>query len=152
MNSPLSINRYKSETIMSAYRRFPEEILAMIGKRISVKNIDGEEYEGDLSGIDENLNIIVDNLSINNNNAFKIIMNGKFIKEIRLIEKPFDLKKLANNLDKVFPGLIKLREDIGVIIVMERFKVTEKGIIEGSGITAERIKKVYDETISAETK
>ena len=137
---------------MSAYRRFPEEILAMIGKRISVKNIDGEEYEGDLSGIDENLNIIVDNLSINNNNAFKIIMNGKFIKEIRLIEKPFDLKKLASNLDKVFPGLIKLREDIGVIIVMERFKVTEKGIIEGSGITAERIKKVYDETISAETK
>ena len=135
---------------MSAYRRFPEEILAMIGKRISGKNIDGEEYEGDLSGIDENLNIIVDNLSINNNNAFKIIMNGKFIKEIRLIEKPFDLKKLANNLDKVFPGLIKLREDIGVIIVMERFKVTEKGIIEGSGITADRIKKVYDETINAE--
>ena len=30
---------------MSAYRRFPEEILAMIGKRISVKNIDGEEYQ-----------------------------------------------------------------------------------------------------------
>lgn len=135
---------------MSAYRRFPEEILAMIGKRISVKNIDGEEYEGDLSGIDENLNVIVDNLSINNNNAFKIIMNGKFIKEIKLIEKPFDLKKLASNLDKVFPGLIKLREDIGVIIVMERFKVTEKGIIEGSGITADRIKKVYDETINAE--
>ena len=136
---------------MSAYRRFPEEILAMIGKRISVKNIDGEEYEGDLSGIDENLNVIVDNLSINNNNAFKIIMNGKFIREIKLIEKPFDLKKLASNLDKVFPGLIKLREDIGVIIVMERFKVTEKGIIEGSGITADRIKKVYDETINAET-
>ena len=135
---------------MSAYRRFPEEILAMIGKRISVKNIDGEEYEGDLSGIDENLNVIVDNLSINNNNAFKIVMNGKFIKEIKLIEKPFDLKKLASNLDKVFPGLIKLREDIGVIIVMERFKVTEKGIIEGSGITADRIKKVYDETINAE--
>ena len=116
-----------------------------------MKNIDGEEYEGDLSGIDENLNVIVDNLSINNNNAFKIIMNGKFIKEIKLIEKPFDLKKLASNLDKVFPGLIKLREDIGVIIVMERFKVTEKGIIEGSGITADRIKKVYDETINAET-
>ena len=85
---------------MSAYRRFSEEILAMIGKRISVKNIDGEEYEGDLSGIDENLNIIVDNLSINNNNAFKIIMNGKFIKEIRLIEKPFDLKKYSKLVNK----------------------------------------------------
>ena len=137
---------------MSAYRRFPEEILSMIGKRVSVKNIDGEEYEGILSGIDENLNIILDNLSPKNNNTFKIIMNGKFVKEIKLIEEPFDLKKLASNLDKVFPGLVKLREDIGIIIVMERFKVTEKGIIEGGGITAERIKNVYEETINKKLK
>jgi hypothetical protein len=74
-----------------------------------------------------------------------MIINGAFVKEIRLMEKPFDFKALADRMSRVFPGLVKIREDVGAIIVMDRIKVTQSGIEEGSGPTAERVKAVYDE-------
>jgi hypothetical protein len=53
---------------------------------------------------------------------------------------------------KVFPTLVKLYEDKGFIWVMDKIKVTEKGVIEGSGPAAERVQKVYDQFISEMTK
>ena len=76
--------------------------------------------------------------------VYKIVLNSNFIKEIKLVEKPFDLKALAERLNRVFPGLVKLREDIRSIIVMDKIKVTEQGV-EGSGLAAERVKSVFDE-------
>jgi hypothetical protein len=32
-----------------------------------------------------------------------------------------------------------------VIVVMDKIRVTEKGLIEGSGPAADRVKKVFDE-------
>ncbi|MFQ5762986.1 MAG: Lsm family RNA-binding protein, partial [Candidatus Bathyarchaeia archaeon] len=45
----------------------------------------------------------------------------------------------------VFPRLVKLYEDVGVIVVMDKIRLTKEGIIEGSGPAAERVKKVYEE-------
>jgi hypothetical protein len=50
-------------------------------------------------------------------------------------------------LSRVFPGLVKIREDVGAIIVMEKIKVTESGIQEGSDLAADRVKAIYDEFI-----
>jgi hypothetical protein len=38
-------------------------------------------------------------------------------------------------------------DDAGVILVMDRIRVNEKGIIEGSGPAAERVQRVFDEFI-----
>src|SRR3712207_7362679 len=64
---------------------------------------------------------------------------------LRLMEKPFDFKALAERLSRVFPGLVKIREDVGAIIVMDKIKVTQAGIEEGSGLAADRVKSIYDE-------
>jgi alpha-amylase/alpha-mannosidase (GH57 family) len=48
----------------------------------------------------------------------------------------------------VFPRLVKLYEDKGFIWVMEKVKVTEKGVIEGTGPAAERVQKVYEQFLS----
>jgi hypothetical protein len=66
-------------------------------------------------------------------------------------EKPFDLKSLATRLEKVFPTMVKLYEDKGFIWVMDKVKLTEKGVVEGSGPAAERVQKVY-ETFMSEAK
>ena len=68
--------------------------------------------------------------------------------QILAIEKPFDLRALSERLEKVFPTLVKLYEDKGFIWVMEKIKVTEKGVIEGSGPAAERVQKVYAQFMS----
>jgi Lsm C-terminal len=61
------------------------------------------------------------------------------------MEKPFDFKSLSDRLSRVFPGLVKIREDVGAIIVMDKIKVTQAGIEEGSGLAADRVRAIYDE-------
>jgi hypothetical protein len=47
--------------------------------------------------------------------------------------------------------MIKLYEDQGLIWVMDKVKVTDRGVTDGSGPAAERVQKVYLQFIS-ETK
>jgi len=119
----------------------------MIGRRVGVETSDGRTLQGDLVGLDERLNMILSNVTGTGETPFKLILNGEFVKEIRLIEKPFDLKALSERLNRVFPGLIRIREDIGAIIVMDKIKVTEKGVVEGSGLSADKTKAIYDEFV-----
>jgi hypothetical protein len=74
----------------------------------------------------------------------KVFLNGSTLGQILTIEKPFDLKALSDRLEKVFPTMVKLYGDKGFIWVMEKIKVTEKGVIEGSGPIAERVNRVYN--------
>jgi|ERR1051326_707516 small nuclear ribonucleoprotein (snRNP)-like protein len=124
-------------------RKFGEETFQFLGKKVSVETSDQKVYSGTLSGIDEKLDVVLDN--IEGHAILKLILNGAFVKEIRLMEKPFDFKALAERLARVFPGLVKIREDVGAIIVMDKIKVTQLGVEEGSGLAADRVRAVYDE-------
>ncbi len=124
-------------------RKFSEEALHFIGKKVSVETSDQKAYSGTLAGIDEKLDIVLDN--VEGHGILKLIINGSFVKEIRLMEKPFDFKALADRLARVFPGLVKIREDVGAIIVMDKIKVTQAGVEEGSGLAADRVRAVFDE-------
>jgi small nuclear ribonucleoprotein (snRNP)-like protein len=130
---------------MMVYKRFKEQVSELIGKRVIVETSEGKTFEGDLVGIDENLSVILDNISGTTENVYKIVLNGEFLKELRLLEKPFDLRGLAERLNRIFPGLVKIREDIRSIIVMDKIKVTEHGVVEGTGLATERVKLIYDE-------
>jgi small nuclear ribonucleoprotein (snRNP)-like protein len=129
-----------------AKRKFLGEIGSLIDKSVMVITVDGKKYTGTLSGMDP------DTLSLSLSDAkdaegtmtHKIFLNGSVLAQIFTIEKPFDLKALAERLEKVFPTMIKLYEDKGFIWVMEKIKVTEKGVTEGSGPIAERVQRVYN--------
>ncbi len=75
----------------------------------------------------------------------RIFLNGNTVTHIYTVEKPFDIKALADRLEKVFPTMVRLYEDKGFIWVMDKVKITEKGVIEGSGPAAERVQKVYEQ-------
>ena len=128
-----------------AKRNFYGEIGSLLDKTVMVITVDGKKYSGTLSGVDP------DTLSLSLSDAkdekgvtiHKIFLNGSIIAQIFTIEKPFDLKALSERLEKVFPTMIKLYADQGFIWVMEKIKVTEKGVVEGSGPIAERVQRVY---------
>src|SRR5919205_911925 len=124
-------------------RKFGEETLQFLGKKVSIETSDQKVYNGTLTGIDEKLDVILDNLD--GRGVLKVILNGSFVKEIKLMEKPFDFKALSDRLARVFPGLVKVREDVGAIIVMDKIKVTQGGIEEGVGLAADRVKAIYEE-------
>ncbi len=124
-------------------RKFAEESVQFLGKKVSIETSDNRTYSGILAGLNEKFDLILDN--VDSQQIQKLMLNGSFVKEIKLLERPFDLKALADRLSRVFPGLVKIREDIGAIIVMDKIKVTESGIEEGSGLAASRVKLIYDE-------
>ena len=124
-------------------RKFNEEMLQFVGKKVSVETSDQKNYDGVMAAIDEKLNVVIDN--VEGKGILKLIINGSFVKEVKLLEKPFDLKGLAERLGRVFPGLVKIRDDVGAIIVMDKIKVTQTGVEEGVGLAANRVKAVYDE-------
>jgi len=134
-------------------RRFFTEVGALIDKTVTVVTVDGKSYNGSLVGINpDDLSLCLAEAKDDKGRTLhRVFLNGSIVAQIMAIEKPFDLRALADRLEKVFPTLVKLYEDKGFIWVMDKVKVTEKGVVEGSGPAAERVQKVYDQFLS-ETK
>jgi small nuclear ribonucleoprotein (snRNP)-like protein len=124
-------------------RKFAEESIQFLGKKVSIETSDNKNYSGVLVGLSEKFDLILNN--VDSPNIQKLMVNGSFVKEIKLLERPFDFKALADRLSRIFPGLVKIRDDLGAIIVMDKIKVTEFGLEEGSGLAASRVKAIYDE-------
>jgi len=128
------------------FRRFGEEVASFVGKSVALETKDGKQYSGRLAAVDERLNVVLDGVTGAGEGVFKVVVNGDTVREIKLVERPFDLKGLAERLGRVFPGLVNERDDLGVIMVMEKVKVTEKGV-EGTGIAADKVRSIFDEYV-----
>ncbi|MGD0331115.1 MAG: Lsm family RNA-binding protein [Nitrososphaeria archaeon] len=126
-----------------ATKKFAEELAGLVGKKVIIETMDGTKYNGDLSGISENLNVILSNI-VGGNNVNKLVINGNFVKRIELTEKLFDLRALAVKLEKIFPNNVRLMEELGAIMVMDKIKVTEKGV-EGTGLATIRVREIYED-------
>lgn len=126
-----------------ATKKFAEELASLVGKKVIIETMDGIKYDGQLSAISEDLNVILSNV-VGGENIKKLIINGNFVKRVELTEKLFDLKALAVKLEKIFPNNVRLMEELGAIMVMDKIKVTEKGV-EGTGLATIRVREIYEE-------
>ena len=129
-----------------AQRKFFGEVAALLEKGVMAITIDGKKYSGTLAGVDpETLSLCLSEAKDEKGTYLhRVFLNGNIIAQIFTVEKPFDLKALSERLEKVFPTMVRLYEDKGFIWVMDKVKVTEKGVVEGAGPAAERVQKVYD--------
>ncbi len=130
-----------------------EEITALLQKIVTVSTTDGKNYTGTLAGVDSHtLNVCLSEAKDESGRLLhKLFISGSKVAQVFSSEKPFNLQALADRLDRVFPRMVKVSEGAGVILVMDRIRVTEKGMIEGTGPAAERVQKVYDEFIREQT-
>ncbi len=133
-----------------AQRKFFSEVAALVEKTVTVVTTTGKTFTGTLIGISpENLSLCLAEAKDEAKQlSHRVFLNGTVIAQILSAEKPFDLKALATRLEKVFPTMVKLYDDQGFIWVMDKVKLTERGVIEGSGPAAERVQRVYDQFIS----
>jgi len=136
--------------LSAAQRRFFNEVATLLDKKITVATINGKSYNGTLIGINpDNMNLCLSEAKDEKGQTLhRVVINGNVVAKIFAVEKPFDLKALAKRLEKVFPTMVRLYEDKGFIWVMEKIKITEKGIAEGTGPAAERVQKVYEQFLS----
>lgn len=133
-----------------AQRRYFTEVSALADKSVIIITTAGKSYSGTLIGVNpDNLSLcLADAKDEEGKTLHRVFLNGNVVAQILSVVKPFDLKALADRLEKVFPTMVKLYDDKGFIWVMEKVKVTEKGVTEGSGPAAERVQKVYELFIS----
>jgi small nuclear ribonucleoprotein (snRNP)-like protein len=133
-----------------AQRKFFMEVTALMDKSVIVATTAGKTYSGTLIGINpDTLSLCLAEAKDEEGKILhRVFLNGNVVAQILSVEKPFDLKSLADRLEKVFPTMVRLYEDKGFIWVMDKVKLTEKGVTEGSGPAAERVQKVYDQFIS----
>ena len=128
-------------------RKYFTEIAALADKTVSVVTTTGKTFKGTLIGINpDNMSLcIADAKDESGNLSHRMFLNGNVVAQISSAERPFDLKALAGRLEKVFPTMVKLYDDKGFIWVMDKVKLTEKGVVEGAGPAADRVQKVYEQ-------
>jgi len=130
-----------------AQRKYFTEISALADKNVNVVTSNGKRFSGVLIGINpDNLSLCLSDAKDEEGKLMhRIFLNGSTVAQIFTVEKPFDLKALAERLEKVFPTMVRLYDDKGFIWIMDKVKLTEKGVVEGSGPAAERVQKVYEQ-------
>ncbi|MHA1972207.1 MAG: Lsm family RNA-binding protein [Candidatus Hodarchaeales archaeon] len=132
----------------AAKRSYQKEISAFTNKRVAVILKNGKKYIGELKGVNpETLTCVL--IKAKRDDDYKeihrIALNGDQISEIYLEEAPFDLMGLKEELEQIFrrPGDVKVYDEAGLIVVLERVKVSETGV-EGSGPVADRVRAIFN--------
>lgn len=133
-----------------AQRKYFTAVAALLDKTVSVTTTTGKTFTGTLIGINpDSMSLCIAEAKDEAGQAsHRVFLNGSVVAQILSAEKPFDLKALATRLEKVFPTMVKLYEEKGFIWVMDKVKLTERGIVEGSGPAAERVHRVYEQFMS----
>ena len=132
-----------------AQRKFFTEVAGLVDSSVVVVTSTGKTYGGTLVGVNpDSLSLCLADVKAEGDRVLhRVFLNGSVVAEILSVEKPFDLKALSERLEKVFPTMVRLYEDNGFIWVMDKVKVTEKGVVEGAGPAAERVQSVYEHFI-----
>ena len=131
-------------------RRYFTEVAALAEKNVAVVTVNGKTFNGALVGINpDTLSLTLADVKDETGKLLnRLVINGSTVVSISSAEKPFDLKALAARLEKVFPTMVKLYDDKGFIWVMDKVKLTDRGVVEGSGPAADRVQKVYEQFMS----
>ncbi len=133
---------------VAAMRSFNRELAAVVGATIEVATKDGKNYSGILKGIDQNtLSIVLSEVVDlkDGSNIPKIFIYGNSIVSFSVAEKEVSLEGLAKELEKTFPpGGVKFWPETGVIVVMNKIRITPEGV-DGSGPLYERVAVIADD-------
>ncbi len=128
--------------------RYVAEIKTLIGRRVEVYTSQGRRYRGSVSALNpETLTLVLSNaVDLDKDVEYPlVVINGSSVSEVLLAEHLFDLRSLAERLEKYFPRMVRYDEVARVIVVAGTVKVGEDGIIEGTGPIAERVRSIYEE-------
>lgn len=125
------------------------ELATLIGRQVTVITTGQDEYRGILLAVSsDNLTVSLGDVQASSGKRFyRIVINGGIVAKIVVEKVLVDLRRLAERIERVFPKMVRLNEEARVILVMEKIRVDESGVIEGSGPAAERVGAIYREFV-----
>ena len=133
-----------------ATRKFFDEFSQLIGKPVRVEDENGKVFDGMLIGYDSStMGICLANVAGEQGTKIhRVFIYGPTIAKVSATETPFNLEGLAERLERVFPNMIRVFSDAGIIVVMDKIRVNETGVIEGTGPAADRVHDIYQRFVS----
>lgn len=135
---------------MSSVSAFHKELANMINEEVIVELKGGKKVRGILKAlIPETLSLILSDVYVDGERYASIIYSGDAISAIYVPKVRVDLDELRDLLEKQFPRMVVYKREQGVIIVMNKVKVTESGVEGEPGIVYDRVKKIYEEFIKS---
>lgn len=73
---------------------------------------------------------------------------GPTIAKVSASERPFNLEGLADRIERVFPNMVRTYHDASTIVVMDKIRVNESGVVEGSGPAADRVRDIFQRFVT----
>ena len=132
-------------------RKFFDELGMLVGKPVAVVDTQGKTFDGDLLGYDINtLSLCLGNVNTERGKVHRLFLSGANITRILASERPFNIEGLKERLEKVFPNMVQLFPEAGVVVVMGKIRLNETGVIDGTGPAADRVKDIF-QRFKAET-
>ncbi len=133
-----------------ASRKFFEELGQLIDKSVRVEGTNGKVYDGVLLGYDGNsMNICLGDVAgTQGTKIHRVFIYGPTIARVSASERPFNLAGLAERLERVFPNMVRTYHDAGTLVVMDKIRVNEAGVVEGSGPAADRVRDIYQRFVN----
>jgi small nuclear ribonucleoprotein (snRNP)-like protein len=133
-----------------ASRKFFEELGQLIDKSVRVEGTDGKVYDGVLLGYDGNsMSICLGDVAGDQGTKIhRVFIYGPTVARVSASERPFNLAGLAERLERVFPNMVRTYHDAGTLVVMDKIRVNEGGVVEGSGPAADRVRDIYQRFVN----
>ncbi|MEM0381797.1 MAG: Lsm family RNA-binding protein [Nitrososphaerota archaeon] len=130
-----------------ASRKFGEEFASVLERVVTVLMSNGRRVTGRVTAYnpaDYSL-WLADATTDDGKSAPRMFISGHSISTIEVVEAGPDLSSLFERINALFPNMARYIREAGVIVVMDRIRVTKDGVIEGSGPAAERIQRIWEE-------
>jgi small nuclear ribonucleoprotein (snRNP)-like protein len=132
---------------MSIEREYNSELAKLVDQVVKVYISEKKYFVGQLKGVSKESNLILTGVKNEKGQALpKVLISHNYYQFIALEEEPFPMQALADRISTVFSkGHVNYSEEQGIISILNGKIVVDENGVRGSGPTANRVKKIYDQ-------
>ncbi|MBY8986393.1 MAG: Lsm family RNA-binding protein [Candidatus Lokiarchaeota archaeon] len=130
-----------------SFRQYNTELGTLVDKIVKVYIDKDKFFVGQLKGISEDSNLILINAKNEKSKVFpKLFIRSNFYKFVSLEEEPFPMLALSERIATIFSkGHVDYIEDQNIISILSGKIVVNEDGVKGTGPSAERVKKIYEQ-------
>ena len=127
-------------------RSYNQELGLLLDKIVKVY-LDGDKFfVGQLKGVSEDSNLILVNAKNEKNKDFpKLLIRSSVYNFVSVEEEPFPIKALSERIATIFSGHVNFIEDQNIISILNGKIIVDENGVRGSGPSADRVKKIYEQ-------
>ena len=119
----------------------------LIDKIVKVYLEKDKFFVGQLKGVSEDSNLILNNVKNEKGKTFpKIMIRSSYYHFVTVEEEPFPMQALVDRIATIFSqGHVNYIEDQNIISILNGKIIVDENGVRGTGPSADRVKKIYDQ-------